>query len=30
VLVTIAAVTGHLGLKWEVRGLPAPASGAQP
>ena len=30
VLVTIAAVTGHLGLKWEVRGVPAPASGAQP
>ena len=29
VLVTLAAVTGHLALKWDVRGLPAPATGAQ-
>jgi hypothetical protein len=29
VLVTLAAVTGHLAFKWDVRGLPAPATRAQ-
>lgn len=29
VLVGLAAVTGHLALKWDVRGLPAPGTGAQ-
>jgi hypothetical protein len=30
VLVTIAAATGHLVFKWDVRALPARTTGAQP